>query len=252
MSNVRNLENKVAVITGGSTGIGLASAKLFQQQGAQVVITGRNEASLAAASKELGDKVLALRSDTSKLDDIAGLASQVKQKFGRTDVLFLNAGIAKFAPLEASPEALFDELFAINVKGAFFALQQFLPQLGAGASVIFNTSVVNGQGYPGTGLYSATKAALRSIVRVAAAELAPMQIRVNAVSPGPIATPIYDKLGMPKEQLDGFTASMAEQVPLKRFGTPEELAQAALFLASSQSSYITGVELNVDGGLGQV
>lgn len=249
---MKTLEGKVAVITGGSSGIGLATAKLFQQVGAQVAISGRNQKSLDEAVKELGTGVLAVRSDVSKLGDLDLLFDTVTKKLGRIDVLFANAGIAKFAPVSAVSEDAYDETFDINVKGVFFTIQKAIPFLNDNASVILNTSFVNQAGVPTTSVYAASKAAVRSLARSISAELANRGIRVNVVSPGPIATPIYGKLGLPKEAVDAFAANIVSQVPLKRFGTAEEVAQTALFLASSASSYVTGVELNVDGGLGQV
>ena len=249
---MKTLEGKVAVITGGSSGIGLATAKLFQQVGAKVAISGRNQKSLDAAIKELGSGALAVRSDVSKLSDLDTLFEAVTKKFGRIDVLFANAGIAKFAPVGDVSEEAYDETIDINVKGVFFTVQKAIPFLNDNASVILNTSFVNQAGVPTTSIYAASKAAVRSLARSISAELATRGIRVNAVSPGPIATPIYEKLGLPKEAVEAFAANIVSQVPLKRFGKPEEVAQTALFLASSASSYVTGVELNVDGGLGQV
>lgn len=249
---MNTLAGKVAVVTGGSSGIGLVTAKPFIQSGAKVAITGRNQQALDAAVRELGSSVLAIRSDVSKLNELDALFSTIEKKFGRIDVLFANAGIAKFAPATAVNEQFYDELFDINVKGVFFTIQKAIPLLNDNASIILNTSVVNQAGLPNTSVYAATKAAVRSFARSIAAELAGRGIRVNVVSPGPIATPMYGKLGLPKEAVDAFATSIVSQVPLKRFGQLEEVAQTALFLASSASSYITGVELNVDGGLGQV
>jgi len=249
---MKTLEGKVAMITGGSSGIGLATAKLFQQAGAKVAISGRNQQSLHDAVKELGAGVVAVRSDVSKLSDLDILFDVVAKKLGRIDVLFANAGIARFAPVNVVSEDLYDETFDINVKGVFFTVQKAIPFLNDNASVILNTSVVNQAGIPTTSIYAASKAAVRSLARSISSELAARGIRVNVVSPGPIATPIYGKLGLDKDALDAFAADIVSQVPLKRFGRPEEVAEAALFLASSASSYVTGVELSVDGGLGQV
>ncbi|HET7213337.1 MAG TPA: SDR family oxidoreductase [Terriglobia bacterium] len=249
---MKALEGKVAVITGGSSGIGLATAKLFQQAGAKVAISGRNQQSLEQAAKELGPGTVAVRSDVSKLGDLDKLFAAVSEKLGRIDVLFANAGIAKFAPVSDVSEDAYDETFDINVKGVFFTVQKAIPFLNDNASIILNTSFVNQAGVPTTSIYAASKAAVRSLARSISSELAGRGIRVNVVSPGPISTPIYSKLGLPKEAVDAFAANIVSQVPLKRFGKPEEVAQTALFLASSASSYITGVEVNVDGGLGQV
>lgn len=249
---MKTLEGKVAVITGDSSGIGLATAKLFQEAGARIAISGRNQRALDAAAKQLGADIIAVRSDVSKLSDLDTLFEVVTKKLGRIDVLFANAGIAKFAPVSEVSEDVYDETFDINVKGVFFTVQKAIPFLNDGASLILNTSFVNQAGVPTTSVYAASKAAVRSLARSISAELASRDIRVNVVSPGPISTPIYEKLGLAKEAVDAFAANIVSQVPLKRFGKPEEVAQTALFLASSASSYVTGVELNVDGGLGQV
>lgn len=249
---MKALEGKVAVITGGSSGIGLATAKLFQQAGAKLAISGRNQKSLDDAVKELGPKTIAVRSDVSRLRDLDTLFDIVTKKLGHIDVLFANAGIARFAPVSDTSEAFYDEIFDINVKGVFFTIQKAIPFLNDGASIILNTSVANQSGLPNTSAYAASKAAVRSFARSIGAEVAAKGIRVNVVSPGPISTPLYEKLGLPKEAVEAFAANIVSQVPLKRFGTPDEVANTALFLASSASSYITGVELNVDGGMGQV
>ena len=252
MEKMKALVGKVAVITGGSSGIGLATAKLFQEAGARVAISGRNQESLDAAVTELGAAIVAVRSDVSKLRDLDELFRVVTKELGRIDVLFANAGIAKFAPVGDVSEAVYDETFDINVKGVFFTVQKAIPFLNDNASIILNTSFVNQAGVPTTSVYAASKAAVRSLARSISSELATRGIRVNVVSPGPIAMPIYGKLGLPKEAVEAFAANIVSQVPLKRFGRPEEVAQTALFLASSASSYVTGVELNVDGGLAQV
>jgi NAD(P)-dependent dehydrogenase (short-subunit alcohol dehydrogenase family) len=249
---MKSLDGKVAVITGGSSGIGLATAKIFQEAGAKVAVTGRTQKTLDDAAKELGNGALVLRSDVSKLADLDRLYSAVTKQFGRIDVLFANAGIAKFAPATDTSEAIYDEIFDINVKGLFFSIQKALPFLNGGASIILNSSVVGQSGIANATAYSASKAAVRSFARTLTTELAPRNIRVNVISPGPITTPIFDKLGLPKEAVEEFAAKVLPQVPLKRFGKPEEVGQAALFFASNASSYITGVELNVDGGMGQV
>lgn len=239
------LEGKVAVVTGGNSGIGLATAKEFEREGARVVITGRDERSLAAAAQEIGGEVLALRSDAANLTDIDGLFAAVKEKFGRVDVLFVNAGVAQFAPLEETSEELFDQIMDINFKGAYFTVKKALPLLADGASVILNASVVAHVGFPSASVYSASKAALLSLVRTLSADLAGRGIRVNAVSPGPIETPIFGRTGLPEEAKKGFS----EQVPLKRLGRPEEIAKTVLFLASSDSSFLVGTEIIADGGV---
>ena len=249
---MKRLQGKVAVITGGNSGIGLATAKRFQDEGARVAISGRSQKTLDEATATLGKELLAVRSDVSSLADIDKLYAEVAKKFGKIDVLFVNAGVAKFAPFAASSEALFDEQFDINVKGAYFTIQKALPHLNDGASIILNTSVAGHQGVANTSAYASTKAAMRSIVRTTAAELAERNIRVNAVAPGPIVTPIFGRTGLPQEAIDGFAKEIIGKVPLKRFGQSEEVAAAVAFLASSDASYVTGIELSVDGGLGQV
>ncbi|MGB2636078.1 MAG: glucose 1-dehydrogenase [Candidatus Acidiferrum sp.] len=249
---MKRLQGKVAVITGGNSGIGLATAKRFLDEGAKVAISGRNQKTLEEAAKSLGNGVLAVKADTAKLEDIGQFLGEVNKKFGKIDVLFVNAGVAKFAPLNETPEAIFDEQFDINIKGAYFTIQKALPYLNDGASIVFNTSVAGSTGTPATSAYSATKAALRSLTRTAAAELAERKIRVNAVAPGPIVTPIFGRTGLPQQVIDDWAKGLVEKVPMKRFGQPEEVAGVVAFLASTDASYITGVEINVDGGLGQL
>lgn len=249
---MKKLEGKVAVVTGGNSGIGLSTAKRFAGEGAKVVISGRDQKTLDAAVKTIGGDVLAVQSDVSKLADIDKLFKAVSQKFGRVDVLFANAGVGKFAPIDQTSEALYDETFNINVKGVFFTIQKALPLMSEGGSIIINSSVVNEQGTANAAVYSATKAAVRSFARTLTTELVGRKIRVNVVSPGPIVTPIFGRTGLPKEVVDEFAKEIVSRVPMKRFGQPEEVANAVLFLANSESGYITGVDLKVDGGMGQV
>src|SRR5712691_11870349 len=249
---MKRLEGKVAVVNGGNSGIGLATAKRLQEEGAKVVISGRSKKTLEEAVKTIGNGVLAVQSDVSRLQEIDKLYGEVAQKLGKIDVLFVNAGIAKFAPLAETSESVYDEQFDINIKGAYFTIQKALPFLNDGASIILNTSVVDSKGTAGTSAYSATKAALRSLARTAAAELVGRGIRVNTVAPGPIVTPIFERTGLPKETVDEFAKEIVAKVPMKRFGQPEEVAAAVAFLASQDASYITGVEINVDGGYGQI
>lgn len=249
---MKRLEGKVAVVTGGNSGIGLAAATRLQQEGAKVAISGRSRETLDAAVKTIGNGVLAVQADVAVLAELDKLYAEVSRKFGKIDVLFVNAGVGKFAPLSGTSEDLYDELFDINVKGAYFSIQKALPYLNDGASIILNTSVADNKGMIGGSAYAATKAAMRSLARTAAAELAERGIRVNTVAPGPILTPLFDRTGMPKEAVDEFAKSLVAKVPLKRFGKPEEVAATVAFLASEDASYITGVEINVDGGLGQV
>jgi len=249
---MKRLEGKVAVVTGGNSGIGLATAKRLQDEGAKVAISGRNKKTLDEAVKTIGNGVVALQADMSKMADVEKMYAEVSRKLGKIDVLFVNAGVAKFAPIAETSEGMYDEMFDINIKGAYFTIQKALPLLNDGASIILNTSVVDKKGNPGTSAYSATKAALRSLARTTAAELAGRGIRVNAVAPGPIETPIFGKTGLPKEALDDFVKEAIPKIPLRRMGQPEEVAGAVAFLASQDASYITGVEINVDGGMGQI
>ncbi len=243
------LSSKVAVVTGGTTGIGLATARLFAAEGAKVIATGRNAETLAAARKELAGVAEVVQSDAGDPAQVRRLFEEVGRAHGRIDVLFLNAGIAKFAPLADSPEELFDEIIQVNLKGPFVALQAALPLLGKGASVIVNTSVVTERGFATAAVYSASKAALAGLARVAAVELAARGVRVNAVRPGPITTPIFGKLGLSAEARDAFLQGTTERVPLGRFGAADEVARAALFLASEDAAFVTGHELTVDGGM---
>jgi NAD(P)-dependent dehydrogenase (short-subunit alcohol dehydrogenase family) len=249
---MKRLEGKVAVVTGGNSGIGLAAAKRLQEEGARVAIAGRSKKTLDEAVKAIGNGILAFETDVSKLSDIDKLYAEVTKKLGKIDVLFVNAGIAKFAPLSETPEGLFDEQFDTNIKGAYFTVQKAIPALNDGASIILNTSVVDRKGTAGASAYAATKAALRSLARTAAAELVGRGIRVNSVAPGPIVTPIFGRTGLPKEAIDEFAKDVIAKVPMKRFGQPEEVAGVVAFLASQDASYITGEEINVDGGFGQI
>jgi NAD(P)-dependent dehydrogenase (short-subunit alcohol dehydrogenase family) len=246
------LDGKIALITGGTTGIGLATAKLFQQEGAKVIVTGRNAEALAAAQKELGPGVLAIASDTSKLKEIASLMRVVREKFGRIDILFANAGIAHFQPFGEIEESTFDEHFDINVKGLFFTVQSALPLIPQGGSVLLTASVVSKKGFSGSSVYGATKAAVRSFGRTLATELAPRGIRVNTLSPGPVTTPLFSKMGLPGDAIEDMQKRMSQGTALKRMGTSEEIAQAALFLSSNDASLIVGAELFVDGGLAEL
>jgi NAD(P)-dependent dehydrogenase (short-subunit alcohol dehydrogenase family) len=249
---MKRLEGKVAVVTGGNSGIGLAAAKRLHDEGARVAISGRDKKTLDEAVAYVGKDVLAVQSDVSKLSEIDQFLAAVSQKFGKIDILFANAGIGQFVPLPATTEQIYDNMFDINAKGAFFTIQKALPHLNDGASVILNTSVVSHEGIANGSVYAGTKAAMRSFTRSMAAELVDRKIRVNAVAPGPIATPIISRNGIPKEALDAMQSKLIASVPMKRMGTPEEVAGAVAFLASSDASFITGVEIDVDGGRGQI
>jgi NAD(P)-dependent dehydrogenase (short-subunit alcohol dehydrogenase family) len=248
MSNTKLLQGKVALVTGGTTGIGLAAARLFQAEGARVVITGQNPDTLGAARRELGEEALAIRADARNVADATRIADELRSRFGGVDVVFLNAGVAGFAPLEASDEAFYDDQMNTNVKGVVFALRAVSPLLRDGGSVVINTSVVGQRGFANTSVYSATKGAIAAFMRAMAVELAPRGIRVNALSPGPIETPIFGKLGLPDAAIDDFRTSTIARIPLGRFGKPEEVAAVALFLASPAAAFVTGAEVPVDGG----
>jgi NAD(P)-dependent dehydrogenase (short-subunit alcohol dehydrogenase family) len=241
------LKGKVAVITGGNSGIGLATAKDFKAQGARVVIFGRSQRALDVADQTIGNGTLAVQGDVTQLPDLDRLYQQTVERFGKVDILMVNAGIAKPTPIEQVDEAVFDETSNTNFKGAFFTVQRALSHLNDGASIILVTGYNNQKGIPGYSVNSATKAALRSLARTFSAELLHRRIRVNALSPGNIETPIFDKLGLPVEP-----QKWAEGIPMKRIGRAEEMAKAALFLASDDSSYMAGAELVIDGGKAQI
>ena len=247
------LEGKIALITGGNSGIGLATAKQFVNEGAYVFITGRREPELAAAVQEIGANAIAVQSDISKLADLDRLYGVVKERKGRIDVLFANAGLGEFAPLGAITEAHFDKTFGINVKGTLFTVQKALPLMPDGAAIVMNASITSIKGTPAFGVYAASKAALRSFARTWAVDLKDRKIRVNVVSPATVITPGYkNELGMSDQQIKEFKAQVAAVTPLGRAGTPDEIAKAVVFLASDDSSYVNGVELFVDGGMGQI
>lgn len=246
------LKNKVAFITGGNSGIGLATAKLFVREGAKVVITGRRQEALDAAVKEIGGEVTAVLADAKDIAASEAAVQKAVATYGKIDILFLNAGIAHFMPVSHITEEHFDDHFNTNVKSPFFTIKAAIPHLNEGGVIISNTSIVHQKGFPGSGVYSATKGALRLLSRVLTNELKDKKIRAVSVAPGPIETPIYGKMDMSSEQLNDMGADFAQQVPLGRFGTSEEVANAVLFLASDDASFITGVELEIDGGLSQV
>ncbi len=249
---MRNLKGKVVVITGGSSGIGRATAKRFVEEGAHVVITGRREKELKEAATFIERNVTAVAGDVSRLEDLDRLYTVVKEKHGHIDVLFANAGAGQVALLEAATEAHFDQTFDLNVRGLLFTVQKALPLFKDGGSIILNSSVAGLMGVPGFSVYSASKAAVRNFARGWTLELKDRKIRVNTVSPGPIETPALERAGLTAEQAEQAAAQFASQVPLGRRGQPEEVAAAVVFLASDESSFITGVDLCVDGGMAQV
>lgn len=246
---MQNLTGKTALITGGNSGIGLATAKLFREHGARLAITGRDKGSLAQSKSVLGDDILAIQSDAGKIADIETLMQQIQKQFGHLDILFVNAGIAQAAPFEFVSEQQFDDMVTIDIKGAFFTIQKALPLLTKNASIIVTTSIVNQMGSPNMSVYAACKAALRSLVQTLGLELIGRGIRINAISPGPIDTPIFGRFGLPDEVQQGIKAEITRKSPMKRFGMTEEVAKVALFLASDDSSYIVGDEIVVDGGM---
>ena len=241
-------KDRVAVVLGGNSGIGLASAIEFAREGAKVVITGRNAETLAAAAKAIGPGALALQSDISDLAALDIAMARIAEVHGRIDVLFVNAGIGAFAPLEEVTEAYWDTMLGTNLKGAFFAVQKAVPLMGSGGAVVLTGSLGHVKGLPGNSVYAAAKAGLRALARNLGAELVGRGIRVNCFSPGPIDTPLFTRSGVPETELPAFRAMIEAAVPMKRFGTPREAARAVLFLASDDASFITGIDLFVDGG----
>ncbi|MET3105973.1 NAD(P)-dependent dehydrogenase (short-subunit alcohol dehydrogenase family) [Oxalobacteraceae bacterium GrIS 2.11] len=248
---MKQYETKRVVIIGGTSGMGLATAKMLIEGGARVLVTGRSQAGLDSAQQAIGKDAIVMSSDARSLTDIDALAARVKAEFGTFDLLFVNAGLGLFGALESTTEAYYDEMFNLNTKGPFFAVLKLAPLINRGGSVVLTTSIANVKGMPALGPYAAAKAALRSFARVFAAELAPRDIRVNALSPGPIETPIIGKSFPNKEVADQATAQMREMNPMKRFGTPEEIAKAVIFLGFD-ATYTTGAEFPVDGGLSQL
>src|SRR4051812_19523226 len=249
----QRLAGKVAVVTGGSSGIGLATAKRFVDEGAYVFITGRRQSELDTALSEIGQNVTGIQGDVSSMSDLDRLYAKVKEQKGSLDIVFANAGTGAFAPLGQISEEHFDKQFAVNVKGLLFTIQKALPLLRPGGSIVLNASIVSSTGNPAFSIYSATKAAVRSFARTWSVDLKERKIRVNAISPGIVPTPGYNtSLGMTEQQVDEYVQSSIGSIPLGRPGTTDEIAKAVSFLASDDSSYVNGIELFVDGGFAQI
>jgi NAD(P)-dependent dehydrogenase (short-subunit alcohol dehydrogenase family) len=246
------LDGKIALITGGSTGIGLATALRFVAEGAYVFITGRRQKELDAAVKQIGKRVTGVQGDVSNMADLDRLYTAIKQEKGRLDIVFANAGLGEIAPLGSITEEQYDKTFDVNVKGALFTVQKALPLMPDGGSILLNASIVSSKGLPALSVYSATKAALRSFARTWTVDLKNRKIRVNAISPGPIDTPGMEGLAKSEEEVQQMKAGFAASVPLGRVGTADEIAKAAVFLASDDGSFVTGIELFVDGGMAQI
>lgn len=243
------LENKIAVITGGNSGIGLATAKDFVAEGATVVISGRNQETLDAALAEISGNASAVQADVTQMGDLEKLFDEVRSRHGKIDVLFVNAGGTTTNPIQAVSEEQFDSIMNVNFKGAYFTIQKALPLMGEGGSIVLNTSIANSMGMATMSTYAAAKAALETLIRTISAEVIGQGIRVNAVSPGPIATPFTSRTGLSEAEQQGFGEMILQRAPMGRFGQPEEIAKAVTFLASDDASYILGVELVVDGGM---
>ena len=247
--NAQRFQDKIAVVTGGNSGIGLAAAKAFASEGARVAILGRDPKTLAAAKAELGPKAIAVQGDVSRLADIQKLFDTVAKEAGRVDALFVNAGVGRFAPIEEVDEEFFDNQFATNVKGAYFTIQKALPLMPRGSAIVINASSVVNMGLANSSVYTATKAAVASLARSLALELAPRGIRLNIVNPGPIETPIFGRMNLPAEATQALAGQILSSVPLQRFGAPEEVARGVLFLCSDEAAFVHGASLAIDGGI---
>jgi NAD(P)-dependent dehydrogenase (short-subunit alcohol dehydrogenase family) len=243
---------KVALVTGGNSGIGLAAALAFANEGARVIFAGRDQSSLDKAAAQLGKNVVAVRSDAGDIADGLKLATFLTQQGVRLDAVFINAGVTKLAPIEAVGEEMWDVTFNTNVRGPYFLIKALIPLLNPGAAIVLNGSINAHIGMPNSSVYAASKAALISLGKTLSSELLSRGVRVNVVSPGPVTTPLYGRLGLPAEQLSEVSANIQAQIPLKRFGTPDEIASAVLYLASAESAFIVGTELVADGGMSQL
>ncbi len=241
-------QDKVVVVLGGNSGIGLASASAFAAEGARVIVTGRNRETLDAAATEIGNGALAVQSDIADLAALDALFAKIGAEHGRIDVLFVNAGIGEFIPVDEATEESYDRMMAINLKGPYFAVQKALPLMAGGGAIVLTSSLGHVKGIAGNSVYAAAKAGLRALARNFGAELVERNIRVNCISPGPIDTPLFGRSGIPPEEMPAMRKMIEEKVPMKRFGSAAEAANAVLFLASDQSSYITGIDMFVDGG----
>jgi NAD(P)-dependent dehydrogenase (short-subunit alcohol dehydrogenase family) len=249
---MNRFEGKNVLVTGGNSGIGLAAALAFAKEGARVAITGRDQSTLDKAAAQLGKDAIAVRNDAGNLADGINLANLLQQQGVSLDAVFINAGVAKLAPFEATEEEMWDLSFNTNVKGPYFLIKALVPLLNRGAAIVLNGSINAHIGMPNTSVYAASKAALISLAKTLSAELLSKGVRVNVISAGPVSTPLFGRLGLPSEQLSGVAAGILAQIPLKRFGTPEEIASAVLYLASTESAYIVGTELVADGGMSQL
>lgn len=246
------LANKIALVTGGSSGMGLATAKLFQQEGATLIVTARTDASFETAFRELGRDFHIIKCDVSKPEELAAMYSEIKQNYGGLDILFANAGVAGFKPTIEVDEAYFDRQADTNIRGLFFTVAKAIPLLRKNSRVLLNASIIANKGFAGGAVYAATKAAVRSFARSWTAEFHPDDICFNVISPGAIETPLYDKMGMTEAETKDFHAYLKTVIPAKRFGSVDEVAKAALFLCSEQASFISGIDLMIDGGFAQV
>jgi NAD(P)-dependent dehydrogenase (short-subunit alcohol dehydrogenase family) len=243
------LQNKAILITGGTTGIGLETARQFIAEGARIIVTGQNLETLDAAARELGPNAMAIANDAQSVEAQSALAERIARDVGKLDAVFINAGTGIFQPVDAFDEAAFDRQMGINFRGPYFLIQKLLPVLANPASIVLNTSINAHIGMPNSSVYAASKAALLSLARTLSGEFVERGIRVNAISPGPVSTPLYGKLGVPADQLQGMAEAIRNQIPLKRFGAPVEVAKAAVFLASDESSFMLGSEIIIDGGM---